>query len=273
MNAVTGESISHLFVFHLVDHLCISMIGAHKCEQNWATSSYFKWCPFHNPKRNDEFYTAISEGYFVASHCQSRPLRSSFPEPSLQTEGIWALIKMHWAFDTQGVTPSRGWASTTNQTHDYRKMTREKSRLANHGAWNLCWDPPISFTECSLRVPLQTGVDFLEVPWEWDEWHESERPNRHLSNPQCLSIGGMNAPHCPTYRRLFGLGHLGTPLFFCATMKRCVQVVWERRTLDGYLNSIRTLNATFSWAFALRAKQSEIKQRTLYLVVCWSNCI
>lgn len=26
-NALTVESINHLFVFHLVDHLCISMVG------------------------------------------------------------------------------------------------------------------------------------------------------------------------------------------------------------------------------------------------------
>lgn len=84
MNAVTGESISHLFVFHLVDHFCISMVGAHKCEQNWATSGYFKWCPFHNPKRNGWVLHSHKWGVFCffALPVQAPPIFLSWAQPS-----------------------------------------------------------------------------------------------------------------------------------------------------------------------------------------------
>lgn len=46
MNAVKVESIIHLFVFHLKDHLCISMTAAPTSESNfWATSGAFKALP------------------------------------------------------------------------------------------------------------------------------------------------------------------------------------------------------------------------------------
>lgn len=42
MNAVRVESIIHLFVFHLKDHLCISMTAAPTSQSNfWATSGDF----------------------------------------------------------------------------------------------------------------------------------------------------------------------------------------------------------------------------------------
>lgn len=46
MNAVKVDSIIHLFVFHLKDHLCISMTAAPTSESNfWATSGDFKALP------------------------------------------------------------------------------------------------------------------------------------------------------------------------------------------------------------------------------------
>lgn len=46
MIAVKVESIIHLFVFHLKDHLCISMTAAPTSESNfWATSGDFKALP------------------------------------------------------------------------------------------------------------------------------------------------------------------------------------------------------------------------------------
>lgn len=84
MNAVIGESKSHLFVFHLVDHLCISMVGAHKCEPNWATSNYFKVCPFHNPKRNGSVLHSHKWGVFCffALPVQAPPIFLSWAQPS-----------------------------------------------------------------------------------------------------------------------------------------------------------------------------------------------
>lgn len=65
MNAVREESISHLFVFHLVDHLCISMVGRpHKWSNFRATSGASYWRPFYNPKWRWKlsYKKAISEG-------------------------------------------------------------------------------------------------------------------------------------------------------------------------------------------------------------------
>lgn len=61
MSTVTAESQGHLLVFHLVDHLCISMLGTHKCELNTGAFSLYRLRPFHYIPRDDFSYRAIRD--------------------------------------------------------------------------------------------------------------------------------------------------------------------------------------------------------------------
>lgn len=59
MSRVTAESQGHLLVFHLVDHLCISMLGTHECELNPGAFSLHQLCPLHYVPRDGFSYRAI----------------------------------------------------------------------------------------------------------------------------------------------------------------------------------------------------------------------
>lgn len=61
MSTVTAESQGHLLVFHLEDHLCISMLGTHKCELNTGAFSLYQLRPFHYIPRDDFSYRAIRD--------------------------------------------------------------------------------------------------------------------------------------------------------------------------------------------------------------------
>ncbi len=127
--------------------------GAHKCAQNPGRPLFiWKWCPFYNPKCT----RSALNSHRLNSHS---PLRSSFPcaQPS-----DWRDSGFNQNETRSARSPHRqeGWT----QTLDYRKMTREKiPRLANHGAWKLARDPPISFPKpplvALLRVPPWKPVD------------------------------------------------------------------------------------------------------------------
>lgn len=96
MSTVTAESQGHLLVFHLVNHLCISMLGTHKCELNAGTFSLYLLRPFHYIPRDDFSYRAICakqrEGFLsrpspaLPGPCKG-PSDPSSPVPCLQTEG------------------------------------------------------------------------------------------------------------------------------------------------------------------------------------------
>lgn len=96
MSTVTAESQGHLLVFHLVDHLCISMLGTHKCELSPGAFSLYQLRPLHYIPREDFSYRAIRSmprGGFSLTHpsLSARPCAGpsdpSSPAPCLQTEG------------------------------------------------------------------------------------------------------------------------------------------------------------------------------------------
>lgn len=93
MSTVTAESQGHLLVFHLVDHLCVSMLGTHKCELNPGAVRLYQLCPFLYISRDDFSYRAIRDtprGVFSLSapSLSARPCAGpSRPLPCLQTEG------------------------------------------------------------------------------------------------------------------------------------------------------------------------------------------
>lgn len=83
-SASSVESHSHLFVFHLVFHLCISMLSARSCAKNGRL--LIKFGPFHNPQKEKCLhYSAMCVKYKDASHSQTGPFRCAPPlSPTLR---------------------------------------------------------------------------------------------------------------------------------------------------------------------------------------------
>lgn len=78
MNAVRVESIIHLFVLHLKDHLCIPMTAAPTSESNfWATSGGF----FKKVRPQSR---VMMEAVLEKSHVRSSSLVFEGPDPPSQ---------------------------------------------------------------------------------------------------------------------------------------------------------------------------------------------
>lgn len=149
MNAVTVESISHLFVFHLVDHLCISMVGRPQVNQTFRRLQViFNDVPSTIP--NDDGNCPTKKPYVTSFSLFSQPQRgprSSFPVPSLHSEGSRALTKAHRVQSVHLVRPrTRGLGKLHKPEPRLQGNDKGTSpRLANHGAGNSPSGPPISF--------------------------------------------------------------------------------------------------------------------------------
>lgn len=115
-------------------------------------SGDFRWCrcqrrPFHNPKWwwKPSYRKAIS-GDLFASFSQPRGPRSSFPAPSLHSEGSRALTKTRGVQSVHLVRPRAGGLGMLRKPEPrlQRDDKRTNPRLANHGAGKSPSGPPIS---------------------------------------------------------------------------------------------------------------------------------
>lgn len=145
MNAVTVESISHLFVFHLVDHLCISM--AHK----WIKPlGDFRWFSIPSrPQSQIMMETVLEKSHMCRVSASSLSYEAPdppFPVPSLHSEGSRALTKTRRTQSLPLVRPPTGGLGQLHKPEPrLQRIDRVTSPwLANHGAGNPPLGPPIS---------------------------------------------------------------------------------------------------------------------------------
>lgn len=89
--AVSVESHSHLFVFHLVAHLCISMVSARSCTINGRL--LIKFGPFHKSSRVCLYYSAMCESIPMPLTARLGPSDPLPLKPRSQTDGKRAFMK------------------------------------------------------------------------------------------------------------------------------------------------------------------------------------
>ena len=99
--AVSVESHSHLFVFHLVVHLCISMVSARGCTEKRATlkkkekKEKARSLPQSNKKKKKMYlyYSAMCVSIRMPFTARLGPSDPLHLKPSSQTDGKGALMK------------------------------------------------------------------------------------------------------------------------------------------------------------------------------------
>ena len=133
---------SHLFVFHLVDHLCISIVNAHSCTKR--TLYKMLSCPQSTKICDKVVLESHKWNSIDFSYSQTGPFWSAPPKPSPQTEVVWAFMKKRRPFDSPRAVcrreaghASRTWTATRGNRH--RKILRS----ANHRAWK--WSGPAHY--------------------------------------------------------------------------------------------------------------------------------
>lgn len=105
--AVSVESHSHLFVFHLVVHLCISMVSARSCTENGRL--LIKFGPFHNRQKMSVYYSAMCESIGMPRTARLGPSDALPFKPSSQTDGKGLSWKTRKPLFPGSCAPSGGW--------------------------------------------------------------------------------------------------------------------------------------------------------------------
>lgn len=175
MNAVTVESISHRFVFHLVDHLCISMMRWIKLLGDfrwfWLTSL---------PQSQVMTETVLQKSHKGRSFClfcqPHRGPRSSLPVPSLPSEGSRALTRAHGVQAVQaslgasgadrraGQAPQTGATITGKWQGNQPPISKSRGwKFSSGSTHQLCNAPPSSSPLQSASEENTTTVAKLET--------------------------------------------------------------------------------------------------------------
>lgn len=144
--AVSVESHSHLFVFHLVVHFCISMISARSCTENGRL--LIKSGPFHNPQKRKKkclYYSAMCERIKMLHTARLGPSDPLPLKPSSQTDGkglSWKKSAKHSVPRELRTVRRLDKSRNAEPEPTVRYWHWKNPRSSNHQSGKLTRDPP-----------------------------------------------------------------------------------------------------------------------------------